>query len=163
MTAAGDEDCTGEDSTDAVFADQEWAGRCFVSCRFTDADLRGLRARGCRFTDCDFTRADLGASEHCATAFHTCTFQRTVLADSVLALLPTITLIPCPTNERDLGQRLPWITVCRELTVTDIPSARNVGGVEFTTQTHSDRERSCPTSAVAVLSADCGTGSTGVD
>ncbi len=67
-----------------MFADQEWEGRCFVGCRFIDADLRGLRTRSCRFTGCDFTRADLGASEHRATAFHSCTFQRTTLADSVL-------------------------------------------------------------------------------
>ena len=78
------EECVDVDFTDAVFADEEWVGRSFVGCRFTDADLRGLRTRGCRFTDCDFTRADLGASQHRATAFHTCTFQRTMLAGSVL-------------------------------------------------------------------------------
>lgn len=79
------EDCaTGEDFTDAVFADEEWEGRSFVDCRFTDADLRGLRTRSCRFTNCDFTHADLGASQHRASAFHTCTFQRTMLAESVL-------------------------------------------------------------------------------
>jgi hypothetical protein len=42
MTATSDEGCTAEDFTDAVFADQEWEGRCFVGCRFIDADLRGL-------------------------------------------------------------------------------------------------------------------------
>ena len=73
-----------EDFADAVFADQQWEGRCFVGCRFTDADLRGLRTCNCRFANCDFTRADLGASEHRATAFHTCTFQRATLSGSVL-------------------------------------------------------------------------------
>jgi hypothetical protein len=40
VTATGDEACTDEDFTGAVFADQEWEGRCFVDCRFTDTDLR---------------------------------------------------------------------------------------------------------------------------
>ena len=70
-----EEPCVNADFTDAVFAEQEWQGRCFGGCRFIDADLRGLRTRNCRFTECDFTHADLGASQHRGTAFHTCTFQ----------------------------------------------------------------------------------------
>jgi uncharacterized protein YjbI with pentapeptide repeats len=75
---------TGEDFSDTALPGQEWEQRSFIGCRFVDADLRGLRTRGCRFTDCDFTGADLGESVHRSTAFQTCTFRRTVLADSVL-------------------------------------------------------------------------------
>ncbi len=44
------EECIEEDFGDAVLGGQEWEQRAFVRCRFVDADLRGLRTRGCRFT-----------------------------------------------------------------------------------------------------------------
>jgi len=49
-----------EDFSDAVFAGDQWSGRRFVRCSFTEADLRGLTTQRCEFTECDFSGADLG-------------------------------------------------------------------------------------------------------
>ncbi|MGH3770731.1 MAG: hypothetical protein ACRDRW_04940 [Pseudonocardiaceae bacterium] len=44
MPETVDEDCTSEDFSDAVFADQEWEGRCFAGCRFTGCGRSRARA-----------------------------------------------------------------------------------------------------------------------
>ena len=63
------------------WTDCEFAGRDFRD--FNDADLSRLRTERVVFTDCDFSGVNLAESQHCASAFRNCTFQRTSLWHSI--------------------------------------------------------------------------------
>lgn len=72
---------------DEVFDDisgQELRGVTFERCRFVDADLTELSARGCVFDECDFSGARLNVSEHHSTAFLRYVFRRSSLFGAVL-------------------------------------------------------------------------------
>jgi uncharacterized protein YjbI with pentapeptide repeats len=57
----------------------DWADREFNGDDFRDEDLTQLRTERVVFNECDFSGANLGESEHVASAFRNCTFRRTTL------------------------------------------------------------------------------------
>jgi uncharacterized protein YjbI with pentapeptide repeats len=59
------------------WTDCEFAGRDFRD--FNNADLSRLRTERVVFSECDFSGVNLAESEHRASAFLSCTFQRTLL------------------------------------------------------------------------------------
>ena len=63
------------------WTDCEFAGRDFRD--FNDADLSRLRTERVVFTECDFSGVNLAGSQHRASAFRNCTFQRTSLWHSI--------------------------------------------------------------------------------
>jgi uncharacterized protein YjbI with pentapeptide repeats len=63
------------------WTDCEFAGKDFRD--FNDADLSRLRTERVVFTECDFSGVNLAESQHRASAFRNCTFQRTSLWHSV--------------------------------------------------------------------------------
>jgi uncharacterized protein YjbI with pentapeptide repeats len=61
--------------------DCEYVGRDFRD--FSDGDLSRLRTERVVFSECDFSGVNLAESEHRASAFRNCTFQRTSLWHSI--------------------------------------------------------------------------------
>lgn len=62
---------------------QQWAD-CEIAGRdFTDDDLSRLHTERVVFTECNFSGANLAESQHRASAFRNCTFQRTLLWHSI--------------------------------------------------------------------------------
>jgi uncharacterized protein YjbI with pentapeptide repeats len=59
-----------------------WADREFVGLDFRDEDLSRLRTEPVVFSDCDFSGVSLADSEHVASAFRNCRFERTTLCHS---------------------------------------------------------------------------------
>jgi uncharacterized protein YjbI with pentapeptide repeats len=62
------------------WVDCEFSGR-----DFRDEDLSRLRTERAVFSECDFSGANLAESDHRGSAFHNCTFERTLLWHSVFA------------------------------------------------------------------------------
>jgi uncharacterized protein YjbI with pentapeptide repeats len=60
-----------------------WADREFVGLDFRDEDLSRLRTERVVFSDCGFGGVSLAESEHLASAFRNCRFERTTLWHSV--------------------------------------------------------------------------------
>jgi uncharacterized protein YjbI with pentapeptide repeats len=62
-----------------------WVDREFDGHDFTDEDLAGLHTERTVFSACNFSGANLAESQHRASAFRNCTFQRTSLWHSSFA------------------------------------------------------------------------------
>jgi uncharacterized protein YjbI with pentapeptide repeats len=60
-----------------------WADQEFVGQDFRDEDLSRLRTERVVFSDCDFGGVNLAESEHRASAFRNCKFERAILWHSV--------------------------------------------------------------------------------
>ena len=56
-----------------------WTDREFTGQDFYDADLSRLRTERVVFSECNFSGANLAESEHTASAFRNCKFDRTTL------------------------------------------------------------------------------------
>lgn len=55
---------------------EEWSGRCYQRCTFSDVDLTEAVTRGVVFNECSFANVRFNASRNVDTAFTTCTFTR---------------------------------------------------------------------------------------